>query len=88
LQDRKRHLLGSSLFGTNEIFTPIQDLKNELHKLHGDLYVHIGLRSLSSAKPLRPHLYFVKMDITAAFDTIKQDKMLQIVSDILDKVSL
>jgi hypothetical protein len=27
------------------------------------------------------------MDIKAAFDTIKQDKMLQVVSDLLDKAS-
>ena len=33
-----------------------------------------------------PRLYFVKMDIIAAFDTIKQDKMLDIVSRILEKV--
>jgi hypothetical protein len=29
----------------------------------------------------------VKVDIKAAFDTIKQDKMLKIVADILDKVA-
>lgn len=34
-----------------------------------------------------PKLYFVKMDIKAAFDTIKQDKMLQVVSSLLDQVS-
>ena len=34
----------------------------------------------------RPRLYFVKMDIIAAFDTIRQNKMLEIVTDILDKV--
>ena len=35
----------------------------------------------------RPKLYFVKMDIKAAFDTIKQDKMLEVVSSLLDQVS-
>jgi hypothetical protein len=34
-----------------------------------------------------PKLYFVKMDIKAAFDTIKQDKMLEVVSSLLDQVS-
>jgi len=34
-----------------------------------------------------PKLYFVKMDIKAAFDTIKQDKMLEVVSSLLDRVS-
>jgi len=31
-QERKRAILGSSLFGTNEIFAPIQSLKEELSK--------------------------------------------------------
>jgi hypothetical protein len=31
-------------------------------------------------------LYFVKMDIKAAFDTIKQDKMIEIISNLLDQV--
>ena len=38
------------------------------------------------AYPVRPRLYFVKMDIRAAFDTIKQDRMLEIIADLLDKV--
>lgn len=33
-----------------------------------------------------PRLFFVKMDIRAAFDTIKQDKMLKIVDGLLSKV--
>lgn len=35
----------------------------------------------------RPRLYFVKMDIKSAFDTIKQDKMLEIIENLLDQVS-
>lgn len=37
---------------------------------------------------IRPKLYYVKMDIRAAFDTIKQDKMLKIISGLLDQVRL
>lgn len=35
----------------------------------------------------RPRLYVVKMDIKSAFDTIKQDKMLEIIENLLDQVS-
>ncbi|WWC92913.1 uncharacterized protein L201_007875 [Kwoniella dendrophila CBS 6074] len=68
-KDRHKSLLGASLFGTNEIFTPVQALKSELLAKHTKL----------------PKLYFVKMDIKAAFDTIKQDKMIEVVSSLLDK---
>ena len=33
-------------------------------------------------------MYFVKMDIKAAFDTIRQDKMIEIVENLLDKVKI
>lgn len=42
---------------------------------------------LTLMRLVSPKLYFVKMDITAAFDSIKQDKMLEVVSNFLDKVS-
>jgi hypothetical protein len=42
--------------------------------------------SLGGTDRVRPPLYFVKVDIKAAFDTIKQDKMLKIVEELLDKV--
>lgn len=34
----------------------------------------------------RPKLYFVKVDVRAAYDTIKQDKLLQIVDALLTEV--
>ncbi|WVF68547.1 hypothetical protein IAT40_003315 [Kwoniella sp. CBS 6097] len=68
-KDRHKANLGASLFGTNEIFAPLQSLKAGLMDNHGKI----------------PRLYFVKMDIKAAFDTIKQDRMIEIVSDMLDK---
>jgi hypothetical protein len=34
-QERNRDILGSSLFGTNEIFAPLHDIKNELAQRHG-----------------------------------------------------
>lgn len=38
-QERKRDQLGSCLFGTNEVFAPLQALKAELTGLHGKLSV-------------------------------------------------
>ncbi|RXK34877.1 hypothetical protein M231_07866 [Tremella mesenterica] len=69
--EKERHSdkLGSSLLGTNEIFFPLQQLKKDLLNIYGKI----------------PKLYFVKMDIRAAFDTIPQDKVLDIVSSLLDK---
>lgn len=82
VQDRHRDILGSSLFGTNEIFAPLQGLKHELLKLYGEMCD----ASLTSSFGLTdsPRLYFVKMDIKAAFDTIKQDKVLRIVDSMLE----
>ncbi|ODO06884.1 hypothetical protein I350_04244 [Cryptococcus amylolentus CBS 6273] len=67
---RKRSLLGGALFGTNDFVPHIQQLKSDLYKRHGSKL---------------PKLYFVKMDIKAAFDTIKQDRVLEIVEEILDQ---
>ncbi|WVQ96087.1 hypothetical protein IAU59_003188 [Kwoniella sp. CBS 9459] len=68
-KDRHKASLGASLFGTNEIFGPLQSLKSELIGKYGRI----------------PRLYLVKMDIKAAFDTIKQNRMIEIVSGMLDK---
>lgn len=72
-RDRHRAELGATLFGTNEIFEPIRQLKLELLGRGGNGQL--------------PRLFFVKMDIKAAFDTIKQEKMLQVVDDMLERVS-
>ncbi|KAL7424993.1 Telomerase reverse transcriptase [Cryptotrichosporon argae] len=64
---RHKDELGSALFGTNEIFAPIQQLKRELIRSDGSL----------------PRLYFAKMDIKAAFDTIEQDKMVRVVERLM-----
>lgn len=37
-------------------------------------------------RELRPELYFVKVDVKSCFDTIKQDKLLALVEDILSEV--
>lgn len=70
-KDRQKPRLGGALFGTNEIFPPLQKLKCDLTKKHGNL----------------PQLYFIKTDIKAAFDSIKQDKMLEMLEDMLRQSS-
>lgn len=35
-----------------------------------------------------PKLYFVKVDVQACFDTIEQDKLLEILKDIISRVRL
>ncbi|WVQ75065.1 hypothetical protein IAR50_004674 [Cryptococcus sp. DSM 104548] len=67
---RKKSLLGGALFGTNDFVPHVQQLKSDLYKRHGTTL---------------PKLYFVKMDIKAAFDTIKQDRLLEIVEEMLDQ---
>ncbi|CAK9784445.1 unnamed protein product [Cutaneotrichosporon oleaginosum] len=66
---RQRDELGAVLFGTNEIFPFLQSLKKELIDERGRL----------------PRLYFAKMDMQSAFDTVKQDKMLEVMRCILEK---
>lgn len=35
---------------------------------------------------IRPKLYFVKMDVAAAFDSIKQAKLMEVIGELLEKV--
>jgi hypothetical protein len=37
IQDRHRSSLGNTLFGTNEVFGPIRDLKSDLMAQHGKM---------------------------------------------------
>ncbi|BEJ01730.1 hypothetical protein CcaverHIS631_0604120 [Cutaneotrichosporon cavernicola] len=66
---RQRDDLGGVLFGTNEIFPLLQSLKKELMDERGQL----------------PRLYFAKMDMQSAFDTVKQGKLLEVMEYILEK---
>lgn len=90
LKDRQKSRLGGALFGTNEIFPPLQKLKCDLTKKHGNLYetclMSWFLDADSFARCRRPQLYFIKTDIKAAFDSIKQDKMLEMLEDMLRQV--
>lgn len=65
-------LLGGSVFGPNDIYTRLKDLKHTFEALGG------GCGGL-------PKLYMVKVDVVAAFDTIDQGKLLDIIRRILSR---
>ncbi|KAE8225352.1 hypothetical protein CF319_g1893 [Tilletia indica] len=62
-------LMGSSVFGMTDIFRRLKDFQRELASLRKG--------------PTPPQLYFVKVDVQAAFDTIEQGKLLTIVRRLL-----
>jgi len=64
-------LLGGSVFGPNDIYTRLKDLKHTFAALGADGRL--------------PKLYMVKVDVVAAFDTIDQGKLLEIIRRILSQ---
>lgn len=90
-QNRDSALLGASVLGPNEIYDKIKSFKLKLLGGGKTMYAFRALatRALGFRQFLflRPKLYFVKVDVRACFDTIKQDKLLEIVDAILREVS-
>ena len=66
----------SSVLGPNEIFRQLKDFQE---KVLGDAH-----KNGSGSTPL----YFIKMDVRTAFDTIEQDKLIEIVQKILSHVGM
>lgn len=87
-QEQNSALLGSSCFGRDDIYLKLATYKN---RFRGDS------RSLSVPQPwhcvrvlilfFSPRLYFVKADVKSCYDTIKQDKLLQLIKTILSQVN-
>ncbi|SPO20458.1 uncharacterized protein UTRI_00858_B [Ustilago trichophora] len=67
-------ILSSSVFGPNEIYTQLRMFKQRLQQDQ--------TRPSGSAKK---KLYFIKVDVRCAFDSIDQGKLLQIIEKILCK---
>ncbi|KAK4334926.1 Telomerase reverse transcriptase [Rhodotorula toruloides] len=65
---RKPYLVGSLVSDPQQIYAKIRTYKSMLLAKHGGKL---------------PKLYFVKVDVRAAYDTIQQDKLLQIVEAVL-----
>ncbi|GAA5910442.1 telomerase reverse transcriptase [Sporobolomyces salmoneus] len=70
---RKPDLVGSLVSNPQEIYAKLKGYKTRL--LESDETVSGDL----------PELYFVKVDVKSCFDTIKQDKLLALVEDILSE---
>lgn len=65
--------LGASLLSVNDVHSRLGGFKKQLTK---------GSRSI---KRQLPQLYFVKLDIQACFDTIPQQKLLQLVEELVSQ---
>ncbi|GAA5871307.1 hypothetical protein JCM16303_000711 [Sporobolomyces ruberrimus] len=70
---RKPHLVGSLVTNPQEIYAKLKDYKTRLLKGRAQDSVEL------------PELYFVKVDVKACFDTIKQEKLLALVEEILSE---
>ncbi|SNX84166.1 uncharacterized protein MEPE_02874 [Melanopsichium pennsylvanicum] len=64
-------MLSSSVFGPNEIYTQLKTFKQRLTQ--------------GQSQRARKKLYFIKVDIRCAFDSIDQGKLLEIIERILRK---
>ncbi|THV07327.1 hypothetical protein K435DRAFT_605904, partial [Dendrothele bispora CBS 962.96] len=64
------HLLGASVFGPSDVYTKLKNLKTNLRRSSGGTL---------------PKLYFVKVDVRACFDTIEQNKLLDILSRLISE---
>ncbi|CCF51257.1 uncharacterized protein UHO2_00683 [Ustilago hordei] len=69
--DDRGGMLSSSVFGPNEIYTQLKNFKQRLGQ--------------NSAGSKNRKLYFIKVDIRCAFDSIDQAKLLEIIERILSK---
>lgn len=89
-QKRKPELVGALVLSPQEIYARIKTYKERLADRNGGcLYAAVACTNeppLIQSELVRPKLYFVKVDAQACYDTIKQDKLLEIVEDILEEV--
>ncbi|GJN91088.1 hypothetical protein Rhopal_004105-T1 [Rhodotorula paludigena] len=67
---RKPHLVGSLVSDPQQIYAKLRLFKQRMLAKHGGEM---------------PKLYFVKVDVRAAYDTIQQDKLLEIVENVLSE---
>lgn len=80
--------LGASVFGPNEVYTKLRAFKLSLLERNSNkMYVWGCYNTLRKVHiSVRPKLYFVKLDVQACFDTIEQDKLLNILRNIISEV--
>ncbi|KAN0060374.1 hypothetical protein ACQY0O_007703 [Thecaphora frezii] len=68
-------MLGASVFGPNEIYSQLKQFRQELDRMPGQ---RLG-------KGAKRRLYFVKVDVQCAFDSIDQDRLVEIIQEILNE---
>lgn len=73
------------------IYCALKEFKQSVKIPAKPLYVCLPSSTLEGIPPMnimchRPKFYFVKVDVRACFDTIKQDKLLEIVEGLLKDV--
>ena len=86
-KQRNLETIGSSVMSASEIYRQVKTYKRRIGKFTGAQYDclaqtvrrHIYLT-------IRPKIYMVKVDIATCFDSIKQDKLLDILQKILVEV--
>lgn len=84
MQTRCVHRLGATVYGNNDIYSHIKTFKSNLkpeYVLALLSQFHL-LNHLDSEK-----IYFVKCDVQSCFDTITQDKLLEVIKNVLQDVS-
>ncbi|TFY78051.1 hypothetical protein EWM64_g5960 [Hericium alpestre] len=72
-REARPELVGSAVFGLNEIHRRLKSFKAHLLSTHSPAHL--------------PKLYFVKVDVQACFDTIEQKRLLQILKDAITEDS-
>ena len=83
--------LGASIFSPDDIYLKLKDFKSRLPlSSNGSLseYLYLVERTTSDhSSRFRPHLYFVKVDVQACFDSIDQAKLLEILRQLILEVT-
>ncbi|KAG9006699.1 hypothetical protein FRB93_008431 [Tulasnella sp. JGI-2019a] len=68
-KNSRPNLLGASIFGMNEIYSQIKEYRERVR----------------TSKFTLPKFYFVKVDVRAAFDSIDQDKLIDVLYELLSQ---
>ncbi len=72
------------------MYAKLKTFQATLKQSYGSMYVHFALSDGINFEQVpwryRPSLYFVKVDVQACFDSINQDKLLEILEEILSSV--
>jgi hypothetical protein len=81
-KDEDTTILGASVFGNDGIYKKIKEyfVSNKF------IPSNSGIPDSKRRETAKTKLYFCKVDVTQAFDSIDQKKLLSILDDILTKV--